>query len=305
MGERTGRALARELARRSRRMREDAREPASSSRSGRRSTSTRSLARCAEAAAARCRASPARSSRSSWTACRSSRPRVSSPSTRIAARAGAVGGPPDGSRVRAVGISYHYRRGRRRARRSGRRSRCRSRPRTGRLGFLTVFGSSEEPPVPGSDFQTLEAIAGHAGPAIESARGAAQPRPVAGVDRLTGLGNRRVPRDACARGRAGTPARAAGSRSACSTSTTFERTNARIGQIEGDALLVEIADAAPRDDPPADLAFRIGGDEFAVILPESGRIEAEGAVRPRSRRRSGDARRRPARRSASRPGSPS
>ena len=38
------------------------------------------------------------------------------------------------------------------------------------LGFLTVFGRDEEPPVAGSEFQTLEAIARHAGPAIETAR---------------------------------------------------------------------------------------------------------------------------------------
>ena len=56
--------------------------------------------------------------------------------------AGAVSGPPDGSRVRAVGISYHYpRRGARRRRRSGRRSRSRSRTVHGQLGFLTVFGA--------------------------------------------------------------------------------------------------------------------------------------------------------------------
>ena len=80
---------------------------ASSSRSGRRSTSTR----CSPAAPRqppRCTASPGRPSRSAWTACRSRPPRVSRRRRGARRGAGAVGGPPDGSRVRAVGISYHY-----------------------------------------------------------------------------------------------------------------------------------------------------------------------------------------------------
>ena len=102
---------------------------ASSSRSARRSTSTR----CSPAAPRRPSSLPGvagarRQCRAGRRAAhglrRPRRPSTGTPS------AGAVGGPPDGSRVRAVGISYHYAAdGDGRARRSGRRSRCRSSPR--------------------------------------------------------------------------------------------------------------------------------------------------------------------------------
>ena len=103
--------------------------------------------------------------------------------------AGIPGGPPDGRRVRAVGVSYHYLA----ADDSGDALRSAIavplESEDGCLGFLTVFGLSEDPPVAGAEFQTLEAIARHAGPALARAPGQSEPRPVP-VDRLTALGTR-------------------------------------------------------------------------------------------------------------------
>ena len=62
----------------------------------------------------------------------------------------------------------------------------------------------------------------------------------------------------------------------CSTSTTFGTATAQLSQIAGDELLVEVTDAIVGSIRPSDLACRIGGDEFAVILPASTRIDAEG-----------------------------
>jgi diguanylate cyclase (GGDEF)-like protein len=188
---------------------------------------------------------------------------------------GAVDGPPDGSRVRAVGISYHYPAGNedQTAMRSAVAVPLESEGL--HIGFLTVFGRAEEPPVAGTGFQTLEAIARHAGPAIESARRSTIRR-LPDTDGLTGLGNRQVFHETLALEVA--RAHRHGRRlSVCVLDLDdFKLTNARVGQIAGDGLLGEIADLLRETIRPADMAYRIGGDEFAVILPASGRIDAEG-----------------------------
>ena len=185
-----------------------------------------------------------------------------------------VAGPPGTGVVRAVGLSYHYRDG------SGAPGAMLSAVAVPidsigyRLGFLTVFGRSEEPPVAGAEFQTLEAIAQHAGPAIERAREtSARPRPTA--DALTGLGNRQVLHETLAL----EVARAHRGRRKLAVCVLdvddLRETNERLGPPTADALLAEIADLLRAAIRPADLVFRCGGDEFAVVLPDSGRIEAE------------------------------
>ena len=54
----------------------------------------------------------------------------------------------------------------------------------------------------------------------------------------------------------------------------FKQVNDNHGHAEGDRLLKAIADVAVETLRRSDTVGRIGGDEFAVILPETGRTEA-------------------------------
>ena len=49
----------------------------------------------------------------------------------------------------------------------------------------------------------------------------------------------------------------------------FKEINDRIGHLAGDAVLAEIADRIRQVVRSADIPCRVGGDEFAVIVPEA------------------------------------
>lgn len=67
----------------------------------------------------------------------------------------------------------------------------------------------------------------------------------------------------------------------------FKGVNDIYGHHEGDAMLRQVASAISKSTRISDLAARMGGDEFVLLLPETGRKEAELSLERLSSRLSG------------------
>jgi diguanylate cyclase (GGDEF)-like protein len=143
------------------------------------------------------------------------------------------------------------------------------------IGSLAVITRSSTASLPAATAVAVDTLARRAGPAIANARHYAEAREQAELDSLTGLRNRRLFYDFLSR----EIARAQRYDHCVSLIVfdldDFKRINDRIGHLGGDAVLAEVADRIRRVVRSSDIACRVGGDEFAVILPESNREDAE------------------------------
>ena len=143
------------------------------------------------------------------------------------------------------------------------------------IGTLAVFwrGGNREPG--DEEARALEQLAEMAAPAIENALRFRDARQLADLDALTGLHNRRYFHETLAREVA--RAQRYGRRLALVVFDIddFKAINDRLGHLAGDAVLAELAQHVHTIVRSADVPCRVGGDEFAVILPESGLADAE------------------------------
>jgi diguanylate cyclase (GGDEF)-like protein len=143
------------------------------------------------------------------------------------------------------------------------------------IGVLAIFNRRPGPAFDEATISELEALAGRAGPAIENARRFREARELADVDALTGLHNRRYFHETLAR----EVARARRYRRTLALVLLdlddFKSVNDRIGHLAGDEVLAEIGERMRSVVRSADIACRIGGEEFAVLLPESSLEDAE------------------------------
>jgi diguanylate cyclase (GGDEF)-like protein len=143
------------------------------------------------------------------------------------------------------------------------------------VGSLAAISRSSEAPLPPATVEALDALARRAGPAIANARRFAEAREQAELDSLTGLHNRRLFYEFLGR----EIARAQRYERFVSLIVIdlddFKRINDRIGHLGGDAVLAEVAQRIRGVVRSTDIPCRVGGDEFAVILPESSREDAE------------------------------
>jgi diguanylate cyclase (GGDEF)-like protein len=185
-----------------------------------------------------------------------------------------ISGPPNGHEARAISIAYQYPPGLEGDLvHSGLAvpMRCEADP----IGFVAVYTRSPRHRFDEATIRELEELAERAGPAIENARRFREARQLADLDALTGLKNRRYFHDTLAREVA--RAHRYGRRLALIVLDLdeFKAINDRIGHLAGDAVLAEIAERIRDVVRSADIPCRVGGDEFAVILPESTTTDAD------------------------------
>ncbi len=144
-----------------------------------------------------------------------------------------------------------------------------------RIGSVAAISRSVATGFSDATTDALENLARRAGPAVWNAMRFVEAREQAELDSLTGLHNRRLFYEFLGR----EIARAHRYERYVSVIVfdldDFKRINDRIGHLEGDAVLVEVADRVRTVVRATDIPCRVGGDEFAVILPESSRDDAE------------------------------
>jgi diguanylate cyclase (GGDEF)-like protein len=143
------------------------------------------------------------------------------------------------------------------------------------VGTLSAFTRSAGGRLGDAEIDQLERLAVRAGPALENARKYSEARALADLDALTGVHNRRYFHETLAR----EVARAHRYHRRLSVIVfdldDFKGINDRVGHLAGDAVLAEAAQRMLTAVRSADIACRVGGDEFAIVLPESSAEEAE------------------------------
>jgi diguanylate cyclase (GGDEF)-like protein len=188
----------------------------------------------------------------------------------------AIAGPPDGSRARAIEVNYRYREEDEGG--AGLIAGGLAVPledNGSRIGYLAVYTRNRDRRFAEDDVRRLEELTQRATPAIENAQRFREARQLADLDALTGLHNRRYFHETLARecARAHRYNRRLGL--IVFDLDDFKNVNDKVGHLAGDAVLAEAAERVREVIRTADIPCRVGGDEFAVILPEAGIEQAE------------------------------
>jgi diguanylate cyclase (GGDEF)-like protein len=180
-----------------------------------------------------------------------------------------IAGPPDGTRPYAVHVTYAY-----------------PEEAEGQIhaglglplvdsGTISVYSRQPGFRFDAEDAKRLEVLVERATPALENAQEFREARQLADLDALTELHNRRYFHEMLARecARAHRYSRRLGL--IVFDLDDFKDVNDRIGHLAGDAVLAEAAERVRSVVRTADVPCRVGGDEFAVVMPEAGIEQAE------------------------------
>jgi two-component system cell cycle response regulator len=188
----------------------------------------------------------------------------------------AVAGPPDGRHARAVSFNYRYSTDE--LDRDGELIRAGLSVPMGDAeangGYLAVF-SRTQGEFDDEAVDELEQLAQRAAPAIDNARRFREARQLADLDALTGLHNRRYFHETLAREVARAHRYNRSLALIVFDLDDFKAINDRIGHLAGDSVLADAAARVREVVRSADIACRVGGDEFGVILPESSMTDAD------------------------------
>ena len=145
----------------------------------------------------------------------------------------------------------------------------------GVIGTLAVFWRGTDQVPEDGVIGSLEELARTSAPAIRNAQKFRLARQLADVDGLTSLHNRRYFHETLARETARAQRYERRLALVILDVDDFKETNDRLGHLGGDAVLAAVAERLLSAVRSADIACRVGGDEFAVILPEAGARDAE------------------------------
>ena len=186
--------------------------------------------------------------------------------------------PPDGRDARAMSIGFRYgpedADGGAELIRGGLAVPLRNEERE-TIGTLAVFWRGDEREPTDEELAALEDLAASSGPAIENARRFREARKLADLDALTSLHNRRFFHDTLAREVARAQRYNRRLALVVFDIDDFKAINDRVGHLAGDSVLAQLAERVRSVVRGADIACRVGGDEFAVVLPESTLADAE------------------------------
>jgi diguanylate cyclase (GGDEF)-like protein/putative nucleotidyltransferase with HDIG domain len=134
------------------------------------------------------------------------------------------------------------------------------------LGVIVALANGEGGFLP-HDVELLQSYAAQAAIALENARLYAAQQQLASRDPLTGLLNHREFHEAVARELEECRRHGGSLAVVLLDLDDFKRVNDTSGHAVGDSVLVATADGLRGAGRASDLAFRIGGDEFALVLP--------------------------------------
>jgi diguanylate cyclase (GGDEF)-like protein len=147
--------------------------------------------------------------------------------------------------------------------------------RSGGVGWLGIFSRDPQGRFGDDDLRRAEELAERVAPALENARRFQEARQLADLDALTGLHNRRYFHETLAREVARAHRYSRGLALVIVDIDHFKEINDRIGHLAGDAALSETAERLREAVRESDIPCRIGGDELALILPESRLADAQ------------------------------